>query len=328
MRQANCKQFVSSIPQPSKNASPSKGLREMSASATNARAQTMGPPAKDPPRKTLSERAGEPINQKRNNAHPNGMSLNGISRNTSYSSHGSSRPHSSASSRIASNSSYTSSFSASTRQPSSSSYRPNSALGSSRFHRSTQGRPISSLEPHREDVPPGQVLGKRKGMLPISSNHNACSEMLMPPRLRSHGPPKLETPQGARTAMSIREISISAAMGTLSLHDSVPTATPQKEPNTAQIPISSIPKAVLSPNRSVQSSPSKSPRKKKSQPVFLSKDTNSSTAWDIEQRLEEIESMQKTFTDGVEEKMREREGLQEKLKRHKVAGRCTHTRCP
>ena len=286
----------------------------------------MGPPTKDPPRKTLSERAGETINQKRNNAHPNGISLNGTFRNASYSSHGSSRPHSSASSRIASNSSYTSSLSASTRQPSSS-YRPNSAFGSSRFHRSTQGRPISSLEPHREDVPPGQILGKRKGMLPLSSNHIACSEILRPPRLRSHEPPQLEPPQGARTAMSIREISISAAMGTLSLHDSVPTATPQKGSNTAQIPISSIPQAVPSPNRSVQSSPSKSPRKKKSQPVFLSKDTNSSSAWDIEQRLEEIESMQKTFTDDVEEKMREREGLQERLKKHRVAGRCTHTRC-
>ena len=300
----------------------------MSASATNAMAQTMGPPAKGIPRKTLSERAGEPINNKHtsNSAQSNGMSLAGISRNTSYSSHGSFRAHSSASSRTASNSSYTSSLSASTRQPSSSSYRSNSAFGGSRLNHSVQGRPVSSLEPHHngpQNGPPGQVLGKRKGMLPpISSNPNACLDVPEPSRLRPHEPPESDPLRRARTAMSIREISISAAMGTLSLSEKVPLVTPHKESILAPAPCSSIPRAVHSPTKSAQSSPSKSPRKIKSQPVFLSKDTNISTAFDIDQRFEEIENMQKTFANGVEEKLKEHEGFQEKISRDKVTSRC------
>ena len=278
----------------------------------------MGPPPKGTERKTLVERAGEvhkPTASKvrTGSSHHYATSLNGASRNTSLSS-STSRTHSSASNRTTSNSSYSSSVGPGARPPSASSYRSNTGFGHSKFQKTAQSRPASSLEPHNEEPETNQVLGKRKGRMPISSNPPMCPLDIHTPRMRRFSPGKEHR---VRHVQSLRDISLARRLDQLSLVDNVHDCAPPVELKPAQTP-SSIPRVVPSPSKDVQTSPSRSPKKMKSQPVFLNKETNVTTAWNIDDRVEEFDDMQRKFTEGIMAKMAEREGLQETVAMYKA----------
>ena len=289
----------------------------------------MGPPSKVQ-RKTLVERAGEITKQPAPNFRPgsayaNATSLNGVPRNTSFSSSVSSRPPSSASSRTFSNTSYSSSVGPGTRPASVNAYRSNSSSNHSRLQRAAHGRSATPLDPHHEETPGGQVLGKRKGRYPLSSQPSACGESIQQPRLRDGYVTLPSSRKQPRKAVSMRDISISTRLHTLSLDDNVPKTASIAEPHPPQTPSSScIPRMVPpSPVKSTFSSPSKSPRKKKSQPVFptyLNKETNVTSAWDIDQKWEEMEIFRDQVTENAKVGMEERKELKECLNVYKSLG--------
>ena len=274
----------------------------------------MGPPPNKTQRRTLAERAGDvekratgPSNHKFGTAYYNATSLNGASRTTSLSSSVSSRPHSSASSRTVSNSSYSSSMGPGARPPSSASNRSISALNNHRLQRPTHGRSGNSLEPHYEEPLNGSVLGKRKGRTPFSFQPDACSEGIQTPRVRQNQTGISSPQRGLRKVVSLRDISIATQFNGLSLENEIVKLGP-----LIKSPSSCIPRAVPSPMKSVQSSPSKTPRRKKSQPVFptyLSKETNVKSAFDIDQRWEEMESFRDQVTEHARANMEEHEEM-------------------
>ena len=315
-------QFASGLRPPSKIPSPGK-LSEMSASATNARLQSMPPPAKAA-RKTLVERAGEPArssvappNSRPFNSYVAATSIAGVPRATSLSSSVSSRPTSSASSRNTSTGSHSASLGPGSRPPSAQSYRSQSVIGNSRIQKPSylHNRPATSLEVHHEEPHTAQVLGKRKGRNLFSSNLDTCPESLQPAKLRANGhftSTRVSSKEHRPfSAMPIRDFSISTGLGSLHISDEVSQTTPIVEPQVPHTP-SHIPKMVPRPARSVQSSPSKSPQKKPpTLTQFLTKETNVPIAWDTDQRLEEVEYMQKQLKEEIKGATAESNGLKE-----------------
>ena len=315
-------QFASGIRPPSKIPSPGK-LHEMSASATNSRLQSMPPPSKAA-RKTLVERAGEPAkpavassSSRPVNSYVPTTSLSGAPRTTSLSSSVSSRPPSSAYSRNISSTSNSSSVGAGSRPPSAQSFRSQSALGNSRIQKPSysQTRPATSLDVHQEEPHTAQVLGKRKGRNLFSSSLDVCPESLQPTKLRGVGKstPIRVTPREQRpyNVMSIRDFSMSTAMKGLSIDDKSLEPTPILDPEVPQTP-SQIPKLVPHPPQSAKSSPSKSAKRKTpAARRFLNKETNVEVAWDTDQRLEEVEYMQRQLKEEIKGATAESNGLKE-----------------
>ncbi|KAF2187383.1 kinesin-domain-containing protein [Zopfia rhizophila CBS 207.26] len=146
----------------------SNGLSEMSEAATNSRG-AMGPPTgtlkhkatglPEPPakRKTLQERAGEPLNPKPA-APPSSRPVNHAVKSTTMNgvrnvfSNSTSRMPSSNASRHTSSSSFSGSVGYGSRAPSANGYRPQSAYGHSRIKSHHQGsRPATSMAQHDED---------------------------------------------------------------------------------------------------------------------------------------------------------------------------------
>ena len=128
------------------------------------------------------------------------------------------------------------------------------------------------------------------------------------------------------SVMTLREASLASAFGGLSLdRSSEPTPIVEEK---ASISPSKLPKALptLRPraSHSALSSPSKSPRKKASPlPKFLNRDTNNIlapaghtdgfVAFDMEQRLEEVENMSKFMKSGYDEATSRSESLKETI---------------
>ena len=159
------------------------------------------------------------------------------------------------------------------------------------------------------------MLGKRKGRNLFSSNLDTCPESLQPVKIRGNG--NFTSTRIASkelrpvNALSMRDISISTYLGSLHLNEEVPRSTPIVEPEVPLTP-SHIPKLVPRPARSIQSSPSKSPQKKPpTLPQFLTKETNVPIAWDTDQRLEEVEYMQKQLKEEIKGATAESNGLKE-----------------
>lgn len=299
----------------------------MSASSTNARQGSMPPPSKCPPRETLVERAGKPGRQPA--AHPNprpmtsGVNATSLTgpRSTSYSSStSSSRPPSSASGRNVSNSSFSSSVGPASRLPSAQSIRSQSLNGHSRLQKPSYGnrRAASSLEVYDEEPNTAQVLGKRKGRTPSSSTLESSPETLHPSKLRSNGDPgsmhvSPTRMRKHRSAMTLRECSIATAMGGLNLNGTSSHPTPILEEAVPVTP-SQIPKLANHASHSALSSPTRSPKKKtpKALPLYLNKSTNDTTiAWDHDQRLLEVEHMQKKMLSDIKGATSETESMKE-----------------
>lgn len=143
-------------------------LREMSASANNARSSSMPPPpANLPGRKTLVETGGELYKPKP--AHSNSRSVNAAAKTTfiagpsrqASSSVSSSYQSSASSSRHAS---FSTSVGPGARQPSAQVHRSQSAMANSRLQRPTPNpsRPLTALEVHAETSNMSQGEKKRK----------------------------------------------------------------------------------------------------------------------------------------------------------------------
>ena len=142
-----------------------------------------------------------------------------------------------------------------------------------------------------------------------------CPENLQPAKLRGN---RKSTPsrvisreQRTHTMMSIRDLSVSTAMNGLKMNDEIPQSIPMVDPEVPQTP-SHIPKMVPRPTSSATPCPFKSAKKKT--PVarrFLTKETNVELAWDTDQRLEEVEYMQRQLKEEIKGATAESNGLKE-----------------
>ncbi|KAL8685134.1 MAG: hypothetical protein Q9224_005947, partial [Gallowayella concinna] len=307
----------------SRIASPTKSsLGEISASSMNTRNGEMGPPATTgQKRKTLADRAGEPRRAPQAPtisasaiAGNKPSSWSGSYRQPSFSSSvASSRPSSVASSRNISGGSYTSTMSTTSRPPSAQAHRSQSAMAGSSLRRpqSTQGRPASSLDAHATQPAVGRGQGQRTGCpesLEVGKTRGShdthtrsvaewASSNTATGSSRNFSPSNdlsLEESRLPSTPKAIqkREISITTAMGNMSLSSDMPPpmlcsvdpATPSHIPKL-------IPKAtVTAPARS----PSKSPKKASAAtPRYLNRNTNTVAGEDfnVDDRMERMENV-------------------------------------
>lgn len=327
----------------------------MSASATNARSTAMAPPVSTNilKRKTLAERAGEPVrhsaappSSRQVNSHVRATSIAGVPREASFSSSTSTstRPSSSASSmRNISASSYSSSVGSGSRPLSGQTYRPHSAMSYSKVQKPGMAlnRPTTTLESYEEE--PGAAR-KRKGMTPFFLNPQVSPQSIRPPKIRkacaSQASRTLSCESRPYNATSIREaslkrgISLSNAFGSLSLAGNLEHLrcrspvqfAPETNVDVPRTP-SHIPKLaprITSPGE-IQS-PRKSPRKTpKALPKFLSKDSNTLTAWDTDSRLEEVEMMCSQFKEKWDGATTESKSLKEMMAVYKIRSTLTQT---
>ncbi|KAL9098469.1 MAG: hypothetical protein Q9163_005877, partial [Psora crenata] len=295
---------------PSKIPHPGK-LQQMSESANNARLKVMQGPTKGLPRKTLAARAGEtakpnmapPPGPRSSNSSVKATSIAAAPRETSLpSSISSSRPSSSTSSRNVSNTSFSSSVGPGFRPPSVQSYRFQSAHSKLKLQEPSHSLDRRNTPLEAQDEPkPKQVLGKRKGRILFSSNVHSCLESLQSPKLRTgrklgYAPECQTRPFGGT---SIRDMSISTALGTLSLGSCAPKSAPRTDPEVPFTP-SQIPQLVPRVAQSASASPSKSPKKTpKPLPLFINRCTNNTIAWEPEENIGKVLRMQETLNDRI-----------------------------
>ncbi len=320
----------------------------MSASATNARSTAMAPPANALKRKTLAERAGEtarqgpaPPSSKPANTFVRATSIAGASRETSFSSSiTSSRPSSSASIRHMSNgshSSYGSSVGPGSRPPSTQSYRPQSAMSYPRTQKpaSISGRPATSLEVHEEETGTERIPSKRKGRTPSSS-----TQSIHAPKVRRCYDVQMGYTSNWESrpfnAVTPREVSISTRLNALHLNGEsshpAPIAevhersvspmawpAPKAETGVPKTP-SHIPKfapRVVLPGEIP--SPTKSSKKTpKTLPKYLTRDSNTLTAFDTDSRLDEVENMYSQLKEKVDSATTESRSLKESMSLYKI----------
>ncbi|KAL8966973.1 MAG: hypothetical protein Q9183_003129, partial [Haloplaca sp. 2 TL-2023] len=300
---------ASQLPRPrGRGASPSK-MAEMNASTFNARNSEMPPPAingKDLKRKTLAERAGEPLKKQQATAvNKPGYSQTSYRQPSYTSSIASTRPSSMASSRNISGGSYTSAVSTGSRPASVQAQRSQSAMGGSKIQRpqSYQGRPLSSMDAYNAVPSSGRGQGNRTGRNPFPSTLMDCPETLE----SNQGEASYDTQAISEWASSgspvkaSRNISLPTAFSALSLEEAKlgptpivgqtqdasatvavsemqvnsirhKTSVPSLAPTTpSQIPKLKANKTAHTPGRS----PSKSPKKPSTpMPQFISKTTN------------------------------------------------------
>ncbi|KAL8741232.1 MAG: hypothetical protein Q9190_006140 [Brigantiaea leucoxantha] len=302
-------------------------------------------------RKTLAERAGEPLPAAP--GAPSSRSLNSVARAPSdagpyrhsafSSSVYSSRSNSAASSRNTSNGSLTSSV-GSTNQPRLAQFhRPQSAMGAQRVQHSQvhPARPLTSTGTH---VIPGngRILGKRKGKNSFSSALVDCPEQYPETKASSYETQRDHISNWASAqchATPVREISISTALDSLSLKTCTSKVAPspnrslsaafgglQISPDTGQnAPIaltpqtpSHIPRRV--PNGAIPAetlSPSKSPKKKPSW-KFLTRDSNLAVLeFNVEDRVGNMESSVAEFMDNFHGATKESKEMKEMISIYK-----------
>ena len=310
-------------------------------------------------RKTLAERAGEvarpapvPPSSRQANAYVRTTSIAGAARDASFSSSvSSSRPTSSASTRNLSNSSYGSSVGAGNRPPSGQAYRPQSAMSYPRLQRpfGASKRPATSLEAHAEEPRTARSANKRKGRTPISLNPQDWSQSIRPPKSRRLDGVKTNRREGCEDtpfrAVSLRDVSISTRLDAFHIHDdtSQPALIAEAAKSSislvswpAPIADSGVPKTPshipkLAPRNALPTespSPTKSSRKTpKPLPMFLTRDSNTVTAFDTEGRLKEVENMCSQFKEKMDGATMESKSLKEMMALYKVRSTCMPYAC-
>jgi len=323
--------FTSHLRQPSRIASPGK-LSEISASANNARSSAMPPPASTVNRKTLVERAGEtarPISgasgSRQVSASVKTTSLAGTARQASFSSSTSSmRPPSLSSMRNASNGSFSTSVSSGSRPPSSQYFRPQTAMGSSRIQKPVTNsvRPSTAMETHNT----GPQSRKRKGMTPFSLDVDGTP---MPAQMQRNGSqdPNMNYASGWGSKSvyprSMRDFSISTAMGRLSLDDAVPLPASDAKSGVPFTP-SQIPRLAQSVAEQPETpSPSKSPRKRAPAMSFLTRDSNTPVALDIVDIEQTITQSLSLFQESITGATAESQSLKDIITMYKGSSRLT-----
>ncbi|KAL8697346.1 MAG: hypothetical protein Q9201_007171 [Fulgogasparrea decipioides] len=328
--------------------SPTK-MGEITASTMNARNGEMPPPAiNEKKRKTLAERAAEPIRKQPPPANNKMAYAAGNYRQASFaSSVASSRPSSVASSRNISGGSYTSSMSTISRPPSAQAHRSQSAMATSRIQRpqSMQGRPLSSMEAPTTVPSTGRGQDNRSGRTPFLSTLTGCPEDLDSTQAitsydtqtisdwASSGCPiecsrtvslstamghlSLKEPELGTTPKVVqkREVSVTTAMGNMSLNPKEPEASfPSLNPGTpSHIPRLRSGPAVHVPARS----PSKSPKKT---PAPMTKFINRNTNTPFEDFNTDIimEKMISEVTGRIQDSTSESNGLRELVAEYKA----------
>ncbi|KAL8691958.1 MAG: hypothetical protein Q9218_002920 [Villophora microphyllina] len=331
-----------------RNPSPTK-MTEMTGSTMNARNGEMLPPPgiDNKKRKTLVDRAGEPIRKQPAPAMAKPTYSMGTYRQPSLaSSVASSRPSSVASSRNVSGGSYTSTLSSS-RPPSAQAYRSQSAMATTRIQRpqSVQGRPLGAMEAYGTAPSSGRGQGNRNGRTPFSSSLVDCPENLE----SSQGNASYDTQaisdwaSAGSPVKSQRNVSLTTAMDGLSLKESRLGATPivaqkrevsiataigsmslePKDPEASFISLkpstpSHIPRRKPGINTPART-PSRSPTKKPSVPKFLTRDTNTPfEGWDFDDKWGNMEKMLTQFTGKIEGAATEQNALRDLLAEYKA----------
>lgn len=306
------------------------------------------PPSGALKRKTLAETAGEvkrptpaPPSSRPVNAAVKATTIAGLSRQTSYSSSTSSRPPSVTSMRNVSSTSFSSSVGG-TRPPSSAGHRPHASTSSFSMQKHTMAsrRPASSFDNRLDHNRTVQANGNRDSMTPF---HSTTKKFPKPREYASFASYEdqndsisnwsnsvLSSTQTLRHSKSLRDISLTKALGALSLnaHDCV--SIPEERLKTPTTP-SNIPKRKISKLSLAQAyaPPIKSPRKtpKPIEPL-LNKYSNIKAplvAWDTESRLENVEHMyselEKTFEKTVKTTTTESNSLKETIGLYKARSR-------
>lgn len=323
--------FTSQLRQPNRINSPQK-LSEISASANNARSSAMPPPASTVNRKTLIERAGETArpsigapSSRQVSASVKATSLAGTVRQASFSSSTSSmRPPSFSSMRNASNGSFSTSVSSGSRPPSSQHFRPQTAMGSSRIQKPVTNsvRPSTAME----TLNSGPQSRKRKGMPPFSLDIDGTP---MPAQMQRNGSqdPNLNyaSGRGSKSAYprSMRDFSINTAMGRLSLNDAIPQPASDAKSEVPFTP-SQIPRLTHSVAQQPETpSPSKSPRKRAPALSFLTRDSNTPVALDIEGLEHTISQSLSMFQESITGATAESQSLKDVICMYKGSSRST-----
>ncbi|KAL8823929.1 MAG: hypothetical protein Q9191_005435 [Dirinaria sp. TL-2023a] len=297
----------------------------MSASATNARSSAMPPPPDNKKRKTLAERAGEPLRpapvapgSRVPNAGAKAKSSSTVSRQTSASSSVSSiRPPSASSLRNVSNSSYGSSVGSA---PSSQYSRPQSAIGNPRVQRPLHNpsRSATAMDTHSA----GRFVGSRKGMPQFFLDANETPKRPLQRQRNVSYDSGMSYCSGWESRphpVPHRDASLVTAMRQLNLNGEEPKLAlrpPSEAPSTpSQIPklVQSVPSLVKTP------SPTKTPRKSvKPSKRFLTRDSNTEAAWDADARLEEVESICSEFKERIESATTDSNSLKDTIADYKA----------
>ena len=268
----------------------------------------------------------------------------------------SSRPSSVASSRNISSGSFAGPMSTASRPPSAQSQRPQSAMAASKIQRphSTHSRSVSSLNTHPSQPGAGGIHGQRSGRTPFPSTPPACPASLEIGKTRGSHDTHTQScsewasslaPSGSSRSFSLsttmndlsleesrsptaprvaqkREISISTAMGSMSLSSHKPHPIP---PTMDPITPSQIPKLAFKASMTSASacSPSKSPKKAPASGArFLNRNTNTTTIeeFDVGDRLERMESVVSDFKSQLTGVTTESDGLRETIGIYKARG--------
>jgi len=323
--------FTSHLRQPSRIVSPGK-LSEISASANNARSSAMPPPTSTVNRKTLVERAGETVrpmsvasSSRQVSASVTATSLAGTARQASFSSSTSSmRPPSVNPMRNASNGSFSTSISSGSRPPSSQYFRPQTAMGSSRIQKPVTNsvRPSTSMEAHNT----GPQARKRKGMTQFSLPVDGTP---IPAQMQRNGSqdPNMNYASiwGSKPthARSGRVFSISTAMGQLSLEDATPRPASDAKSEVPLTP-SQIPRLAHSVAQQPETpSPSKSPRKRAPTMSFLTRDSNTQVALDMQDIENTISQSLSLFQESITGATAESQSLKDIISVYKGSSRLT-----
>ena len=339
---------MSQLPQPKNRTQAPAKLGEMSESASNARASNMPPPPAPigtNKRKTLAEKAGEPIKRPapmqpgpRPLSAAGKLDSKGPSSNQASSSSTlfSMRPSSSTYSR---NNSLSNSASSAHRATSSHS-RPQSAMDGSRIlHKApqTEGRSLTSFGMR---FGTGGVVGNPEGMPPISScpNGNPRGHKEMVPH-RSNGSHRSNASSEVIKSRvpSSREVSLCNAMHDLSIDEISLQSTLAVVQDVPVTPSSQIPRLVQTPTctglltqtrlpQAEAPSPSKSSQKPpKALPKFLTRDSNTELAgWDHDSRLHQVESNFAHLKGEMTRITDERSSMKDMIAMYKTKSRSMH----
>ncbi|KAL8873383.1 MAG: hypothetical protein Q9174_001139 [Haloplaca sp. 1 TL-2023] len=348
-------QYASQLPRPrGRGASPSK-MSEINASMMNTRNSEMPPPAingKDLKRKTLAERAGEPLKKQQATALNKPGYSTGSYRQPSYaSSIASTRPSSMASSRNISGGSYTSAVSTGSRPASVQAQRSQSAMGGSKIQRpqSYQGRPLSSMDAYSAVPSSGRGQGNRTGRNPFPSTLMDCPETLEPRQGEASYDAQAisEWASSGSPVKASRNISLPTAFSGLSLKEVKLGPTPivgQKEDALATVTVGDVQANSIKHKTSVPSlapttpsqipkwkattaahasgrSPSKSPRKPPQTPCpqFINKSTTNVMAqgFSMEEKYEGFSEFVTSAESTMKHQREESNNLRELLAEYK-----------
>ena len=177
-------------------------------------------------------------------------------------------------------------------------------------HVSSISRPATSLEGYEEEEPGvAQMIGKRKGRIPLSSCPNPPDfhDTLHSPKVRG------------RSTRHCSMTSLKTKLNVLSLKSNSIYSTPKVESDFPTTP-SHIPKLVPQVVLPAETpSPSKSPKKTlRTLPLYLNRTSNEVIAWDYDSRFKEVENTLSQFKEKMDSATTESKSLKEITEVYKI----------